>query len=344
MPTASIIVPVYNVAPYLPACLDSLRSIPLKDIEVLLVDDGSSDQSPDLLFACAGADPRFRVIRQPNFGLSGARNTGLEQARGEYLFFVDADDWIDPALIGDAVEAARRHGAEQVLWNYRYVYGAEPGPAQLPMGDAVLDLSGKGLRSYFYRYWFPYRHGQEAWARLYRRDVLLDHGLRFAPGAEIFAEDTLMSASYLLYTNTLVALQKPYVYYRQRPDGIMGAPKPRLAARLMALCARYVALAQASPRAQALRPVLPMFCYRLITKGLALDPDPQAALSAMTTYGNQPEIKAQLQALHTGSALPRYLLGTGKGLRTQWRGRAFAGRWLRGDVAGAFALVHREQA
>lgn len=342
MPQASVIVPIYNVAPYLPCCLDSLMAQEEGNLEFLLVNDGATDGSPEIIDAYTQKDSRFRRINRANGGLSAARNTGIEAARGDYLFFLDADDWAEPAWVRDALEVARDTGADQVLWNYRRVFQDHEEPAALPMKEEVLDLERLGLPRYFYRYWFPYLHGQEAWSRLYRRDLLLAHSLRFANGSEIFAEDTLMSAQLLLHTKRIAALAKPYIAYRQRPDGLMGAPKPRLARRLMELSRRYAAYAGAQGYGETLRNVLPMFCYRLITKGIRLDPEIQDVYDAMKDYRQDPLLSDQLRALIRGGALPSYLLHTGKGIRTQWRGRAFAARWLRGDYARAAALVERE--
>lgn len=341
MPKASVIVPVYNVAPFLPDCLDSLLAVPFQDMEVLLVIDGAADESPAIAERYAARDRRFRLVRRENGGLSAARNTGIEASDGEYLFFLDGDDMLEPALIGDAIQAAESTGAQQVVWNYRYLTDGALGPAQLPMRDGLIDTSAGHLADYFYRYWFPYRHGQEAWARLYRRDLLDAHGLRFEPNDEIFAEDTLMTGSLLLYTDRLAVLGKPYVRYRQRSGSIMGKPKPHLARRLMELCGRYAGRVQGSPRARELRNVLPMICYRLMVKGIALDPSEQDILEALREYASHPALAAQMARLKNGMALPLYLLHTGKGIRTQWRGRAFAGRFLAGDAAGALALVDR---
>ena len=90
----SIIVPVYNAAPYLPQCLDSLVNQTYRDIEIICVNDGSTDNSLDILKAYAERDSRILVIHQENQGLSDARNKGLENARGEWVMFVDSDDWI----------------------------------------------------------------------------------------------------------------------------------------------------------------------------------------------------------------------------------------------------------
>ena len=96
MPLLSIIVPVYNTATYLPACLDSILSQGFTDFEVLLVDDGSSDGSGAICDKYAEADSRVRVFHQENGGVSSARNLGLSQAKGEWIYFVDSDDEMLP--------------------------------------------------------------------------------------------------------------------------------------------------------------------------------------------------------------------------------------------------------
>ncbi len=341
MPKISVIVPIYNVAAYLPRCLDSILAQTEPDLEILLVDDGTPDESPAIMMDYAARDARIRCLRKENGGLSSARNAGMAEATGKYLLFVDADDWIAPTLAADAWQAAEAHGAEQVLWNYCRAFDDHTEPAYLPMRAEVLDLDALGLPKYFYRYWFPYVHGQEAWSKLYRRDIVEAQGLRFAPNREIFAEDTLFSAMYLLHTRKLVALDAPYVFYRQREDGLMGARKPQFARRLIELALRYADYARQIGRGAELRHVLPMLLYQLATKGLASDPSTADAAAALLEARERPALRALLRELEWGGALPMYLLHTGKGIRTQWRARAFAAAWLRGDATHTLRLAGR---
>lgn len=105
-PKVSVIVPVYNVEALLPRCLDSIVAQTLRDIEIICVNDGSPDRSIDVLNRYAAQDERIVVISQENRGLGGARNRGAEEARGEYLLFVDSDDWIDANYCEVLYEAA----------------------------------------------------------------------------------------------------------------------------------------------------------------------------------------------------------------------------------------------
>jgi len=323
--------------------VDSILAQTETDIEVLLVNDGSTDGSAELMAAYAARDWRVRCIHKANGGLASTRNAGLAEARGDYLLFVDGDDWFEPTLVADAWAAAEAHGADQVLWNYRKAYSDRVEKPYLPLRAEVIDMAKLGLPAYFYRYWFPYVHGQEAWSKLYRRDVIEANQLAFTPSQEIFAEDTTFAAMYLLHTRKLVALDAAYVYYRQRDDSMMGGRKPGFARQLITLGIRYAAYAQKEDRGRELRNVLPMLLYRLATKGLAGDPCTKDAARALLDTRDDATLRGLLRGLLWGAALPAYLLHTGKGIRTQLRARAFAWTWLHGRTKAALWLAGRKE-
>ena len=107
--TVSIILPCYNVAPYLDKCLESLVRQTWEDLEIICVNDGSTDDTPAVLRGWAQKDARIRVIDRENGGLSAARNTGIDAATGEYIGFVDPDDYVDTSMYARLVAEARRH-------------------------------------------------------------------------------------------------------------------------------------------------------------------------------------------------------------------------------------------
>lgn len=336
----SVIVPVYQVEAYLAKCLDSILAQTFTDFELILVDDGTRDDCPRIMTRYAAMDARIRCIHKENGGLSSARNAGLDIARGEYIAFVDSDDTVEPTMLADAVAAAQRTGAQLVIYNYRLVTEDGVQDVCLPMKDETLDIDQMGLANYFYRYWMPYVHGQEAWCRLYRRDIIEQNHLRYAPNDEIFAEDTLFSAMYLMHVHTLAALAKPYVNYLQRGDSLMGMIKPNLCRRLITLSVRLTDYVKACGRDKELADVLPVLCYdKLICKGIRLDPSLGDVYAAMTQMGQNATLRGLLHALLGVKPLAMYTLKTGKGICTQVRARMFAARWLRGDVRGAAALV-----
>ena len=114
----SIIVTVYNAEQFLHRCIESIRFQSFEDIEIILVDDGSSDNSGTICDEYASKDSRIKVIHQPNQGVSVARQTGLDNATGDYVIHVDADDWIEPTAIEDLYKTAIQHQADMVISDY----------------------------------------------------------------------------------------------------------------------------------------------------------------------------------------------------------------------------------
>ena len=119
----SIIVPVYNVEKYLPRCLDSIIGQSYRKLDIILVDDGAKDDSGKICDKYAGIDRRIKVIHKVNGGLSDARNVGLENSRGEYVLFVDSDDWIDPDMVKILLKVIKEKNADVVECGFREIYG-----------------------------------------------------------------------------------------------------------------------------------------------------------------------------------------------------------------------------
>lgn len=209
-PFFSIVVPVYNVAPYLPACLDSLAALDPQPDEIIVVDDGSTDACPSILSEYAIRLPQMRVIRQENGGLSVARNTGLDAARGKYLAFVDSDDWVAPDAYAEALRVAERDNLDMVLFNGEYHFeGRQPDRpiyADAPATDVITGSEWLRLRLRAGRFLHM------VWLHLYRRDFIEHHGLRFIP--RLIHEDVIWTTQALLAAQRLRYLPKVAVHYR----------------------------------------------------------------------------------------------------------------------------------
>ena len=122
MPRISVIVPAYNVEAYIPRCLQSLQAQTFGDWEAVVVDDGSSDRTPEILDGFAAKDARIRIIHQPNAGVSAARNRALEAIRGEYCLIIDGDDFLHPQLMEICLHFAERDGSDLVAFTYDRAY------------------------------------------------------------------------------------------------------------------------------------------------------------------------------------------------------------------------------
>lgn len=145
MPVISVIIPVYKAEKYLDDCMTSVVSQTFRDLEILLVDDGSPDRCPELCDQWAARDPRIRAIHRPNRGAAAARNAGVDAATGQFLTFVDADDRLKPDALQRAYDAQQANGADLVMYNLQYVDEAgrplgKPDFSSMP--DEILDEAG----------------------------------------------------------------------------------------------------------------------------------------------------------------------------------------------------------
>lgn len=121
-PKVSIIIPAYNIAPYLERCLESVRHQTYKELQIIIVDDGSTDETGQIADSFAERDKRFHVIHKENRGVSAARKTGLEKAEGDYIGFVDGDDYIEPEMYEKLVGLAVEYGADITHCGYQMVF------------------------------------------------------------------------------------------------------------------------------------------------------------------------------------------------------------------------------
>lgn len=217
----SVIIPVYNAEPFLAKCIDSLLAQTYPDMEILLIDDGSTDTSPTICDCYAAADARVRVIHQKNAGVGAARNAGLDAAKGAYIAFVDADDYVLP----DYLETLQRDMIEQdvdiVYCNYRELYQGQPVNR---IGYRALEKRRIADRNIYYA---DMVDGKECysiciWAALYRRTLL--ETIRFT--SLPFGEDCVFNFEMLtraksVYLDTYIG----YCYVRNDNSATMSAKK-----------------------------------------------------------------------------------------------------------------------
>lgn len=208
----SIIIPVYNVEKYLGQCLDSVLKQTLQDFEVILVDDGSTDGSPALCDAAAEQDGRISVVHQKNRGLSAARNAGLDIAQGEWIGFIDSDDFILSDMYEKLIHAAEREHADIAVCNFMRVDGqGKPIENQRTyIEDGVLSRT-EALRNVL-KVAF-----QIAPNKVYRRHIFKD--LRYPEGK--LNEDFYLVTEIYKRAERVVSLSDVLYAYRVTPDSIM---------------------------------------------------------------------------------------------------------------------------
>ncbi|MDR0799421.1 MAG: glycosyltransferase [Dysgonamonadaceae bacterium] len=207
-PKFSIIVPVYQAEVYLHRCIESILSQTLMDFELLLIDDGSRDRSGTICDEYAAEDVRVRVFHKSNGGVSAARNWGLKHAQGEWITFVDADDWIAENFLEIMLQQAIKEQADAVLCNCFYVHNEQIEPKWIYRKNAVETgsnilkrlLSKFGMRS-------------EVWGKIFKRKILIDR--RLSEDMTIGEDLLFLIELYAVHPCKTVIIKEPLYYYRQ---------------------------------------------------------------------------------------------------------------------------------
>ncbi|MDE6490834.1 MAG: glycosyltransferase [Muribaculaceae bacterium] len=218
-PLVSVIIPVYNTGCYIGECLDSIAGQTHRDIEVIIVDDGSTDNSPEICNGFVRRDSRFRLISQPNSGQSVARNTGLDAATGEYIMFMDSDDVAHRSLIERLIEMAISSGAEIASVGFRYFSGATPAINDfLPKPVKVVD-SGEAVSRLLYQTGI----NSGVWGKLFVKHHIDQY--RFEPG--MLYEDLEFMPRITAGVSRFAYSADRIYYYRQHAGSSIGSFHPR---------------------------------------------------------------------------------------------------------------------
>lgn len=211
----SVIIPVYNVAAYLPECLDSVLNQDHRDLEVILIDDGSKDDSGSICDRYAAEDNRVKVIHQKNAGAAAAKNAGLRIATGEYLSFVDSDDYLEPNVYGYLVSVLKETGADAIHGNFREVYRGRSEDCILHRGRNI--VSSREYLARFPKDWSC----PLLWNKLYKRSLF--DGVFFEEGHKI--DDEYFTYQGFLRDCTIVCDEKILYNYRKRRSSVMSRPE-----------------------------------------------------------------------------------------------------------------------
>lgn len=213
-PKVSIVVPVYNAERHLPRCLASLQAQSLSDIEVILVNDGSTDSSAELLRRMIEEDPRFCVIHQENAGAAAARYAGTQAAHGEYVGFVDADDYVEPEMYTRMYEEACTAQADLVMCAYFEVFGEKRRRCKMKIQSAVIEGPTAPIAAYIQ----CVASVPSLWNKLYRRG-LFDRVPKPLPLK--IGEDMALCIALAPYVKKAVILPEAFYCYVIHTDSVM---------------------------------------------------------------------------------------------------------------------------
>ena len=228
----SIILPIYNVEKYLDRCMDSLLNQTLKDIEIIMVDDGSPDNCPQMCDEYAKKDSRVKVVHKKNGGLGFARNSGLDIANGEYVAFVDSDDYVGLDMYKTLYDRAEADKCDAVFCGFRtevrenkWMYSDEVDADKLWKGKEVqqfmLDMiaSGAGIKA-------ERLYQMSVWHSIYKRSLIEEKHIRFVSEREVASEDIPFQVDFLSKANIVAYVSNTYYSYCLNGTSLHGISIP----------------------------------------------------------------------------------------------------------------------
>ncbi len=218
MPAVSVIIPMYNTEAFIKDCLDSLVAQTFTDFEIIIINDGSTDNCARIAASYASSDARFKLIGQPNKGPSEARNTGLKIIRGEFVTFVDSDDCVAPNYLEALVTLAKEHEADIICCNQQQVDESfKPNGTTVEVADSASLTAEDATAIALYQDRVP---DYSAWNKLYKASLWKG---KFFPADKSLAEDLAVIPEILLSANK-VAITKAKLYlYRKHPNSILAS-------------------------------------------------------------------------------------------------------------------------
>ena len=202
----SLIIPVYNVENCLRKCIESVLLLQYSDFELILVDDGSTDSSGKICDEYSEVDSRVKVIHKRNGGVSSARNLGMMESKGEWIGFIDADDWIDSEYLSVLCPDS---DCDMSVCSYYWETTEGSDKDLIETAEVTGNFKNEFLKKYL-----PSIHFSVVWAKLYKKDIIIKNGLRFNQNFNS-GEDTLFVLEYLTHVNSLKSSNKPLYHYNR---------------------------------------------------------------------------------------------------------------------------------
>ncbi len=222
-PLVSVVVPVYNGAPYIKHCVELIQAQEYRNLEVIFVNDGSKDNSQQVIEDAIASDDRFLLINKPNGGTATTRNKGLDNAHGEYITFLDCDDEYKPELISSMVKEIEEHNADLVVCGYYFKVEKEV--------DGITKTTYLEPKKYQYRVFQNFNEMKQeyidiwdndmfsnVWNKLYRMSTIKQYGMRYRDG-HVYTEDRVFNRLFLSKCGGVVMIDKCLYYYVREREG-----------------------------------------------------------------------------------------------------------------------------
>lgn len=216
-PLVSIIVPVYNSEKYIEKCISSIVNQTLKNIEIIIVNDGSTDNSINIISKLSNEDNRIKVINQKNSGVSAARNNGINNSNGEYIGFVDADDYIELEMYESMYSKAEEFDADIVICNVKDILESKE-KVSLNFEDGLISIENIKPKNFLKDKYF--KLGSAVWHKIFKKSLIVENNIKFINYNEVSSEDTIFNLQAMLKSKNIYCIDKPFYNYIIRENSL----------------------------------------------------------------------------------------------------------------------------
>jgi teichuronic acid biosynthesis glycosyltransferase TuaG len=267
MDLISVVVPVYNCQNYLDKCLSAVINQSYENIEIIVIDDGSTDESGNIIHLWAERDKRIKTIFQKNAGVSASRNRGIDIAKGKYICFFDSDDWIEKGMLTELCAAISLHQADLAYCNfsYEYILGSMAGIHARYNEDVIVSNWEKS--EFYLEYLSPYGCAGIIANKMYRLEIIKKNNLRFIDSNIVGGEDSLFNLCYFANVKKSVFVNKILYHYIQRSASLIHIQKSDIIGKYINLIKELTQYFEkySDPN---LQDVIPHLFYHYFTLGL----------------------------------------------------------------------------
>lgn len=222
----SVIIPVYNTQEYLERCLKSVVNQTLKEIEIIILNDGSTDESEKIILEYCNNDNRIKYYKHNNIGLGPTRNIGIEKANGKYIAFVDSDDFVDLSMFEKLYDKAIKNNSDIVCCELYLYKNNNDKKIRKEFDDNIdIELKLENLENFFRDYYFGKIYSYNACDKIYKSSLLKNKNIMFGDNKKIFSEDNYFQLRVLQFAQKISFLNIPLYYYYIRSTSIMNSYK-----------------------------------------------------------------------------------------------------------------------
>ena len=222
----SIIIPIYNSEKYLKRCLDSIVNQTYRNLEIILLNDGSSDRSGDICKLYANNDSRIKYISKKNEGQSITRNRGIDEATGRYLYFMDSDDYTELSFVENSLSTLSTYKADCAIFNYYHKHSENKIVKERDFIEGLFELENVTDRyNFLVRIFLSYKCGYEVWNRIYDANIIKEFNIKFPVFKPVVGEDLCFNFLYFLCANRIHVSNDRYYYYVHNDGSTMDMNK-----------------------------------------------------------------------------------------------------------------------